>query len=143
MIAQRPLWPLTDQTPIDYYLYMAKENRLNFLRSAYSSLNPKRLSGVHDISFAARDGLNIPGYLTLPPDISFENAKNLPVIVCPHGPYARDFKRFDWVVQMLSAQGYAVLQINFRGSNSYGKAFEAAGRKQWGQAMQDDITDKY
>ena len=130
------------QTPIDYYLYMAKENRLNFLRSAYSSLNPKRLSGVHDISFAARDGLNIPGYLTLPPDISFENAKNLPVIVYPHGgPYARDFKRFDWVVQMLSAQGYAVLQINFRGSTGYGKAFEAAGRKQWGQAMQDDITD--
>ena len=130
------------QTPIDYYLYMAKENRLNFLRSAYSSLNPKRLSVVHDISFSARDGLNIPGYLTLPPDISFESAKNLPLIVHPHGgPYARDFKRFDWVVQMLSSQGYAVLQINFRGSTGYGKAFEAAGRKEWGQAMQDDITD--
>ena len=130
------------QTPMDYYLYMAKENRLNFLRSAYSSLNPKRLSVVHDISFSARDGLNIPGYLTLPPDISFESAKNLPLIVHPHGgPYARDFKRFDWVVQMLSSQGYAVLQINFRGSTGYGKAFEAAGRKEWGQAMQDDITD--
>ncbi len=130
------------QAPIDYYLYMAQEKRLNFLRSAYTALDPKHLSVVHDISFSARDGLTIPGYLTLPPDATLESAKKLPLIVHPHGgPYARDFKRFDWLVQMLSAQGYAVMQINFRGSTGYGKTFEAAGRKEWGQSMQDDITD--
>ena len=84
------------RAPIDYYLYLAQEKRLNFLRSAYTALDPKHLSVVHDISFSARDGLTIPGYLTLPPDATLENAKKLPLIVHPHGgPYARDFKRFD------------------------------------------------
>ena len=130
------------QTAVDYYFYMAKDKKLNFLRSAYQNLEPEKLSPVHDVAFHARDGLLIPGYITLPLGLTPDTAKNLPLIVHPHGgPYARDFKRFDWLVQMLAAQGYAVLQINFRGSTGYGKAFEAAGYKEWGQAMQDDITD--
>ncbi len=68
--------------------------------------------------------------------------KPLPFVVLPHGgPHARDFLRFDWLAQLMTSQGYGVLQMNFRGSTGYGADFFEAGKKQWGQAMQDDITD--
>lgn len=91
------------------------------------------------ISYKAGDGLDIAAVLTLPPG---REAKNLPVIVLPHGgPAARDFPGFDWWAQALATRGYAVLQPNFRGSTGYGAEFERAGHGQWGRQMQTDISD--
>ena len=91
------------------------------------------------VQYIARDGLTIHGYLTLP---AGSDGKNLPVVINPHGgPWARDTWGFDGEVQFLANRGLAVLQMNFRGSTGYGRAFWEAGFKQWGLAMQDDITD--
>jgi dipeptidyl aminopeptidase/acylaminoacyl peptidase len=91
------------------------------------------------IEYQSRDGLTIHGYLTLPLG---REAKNLPAVVNPHGgPWARDTWGFNPEVQFLANRGYAVLQMNFRGSTGYGRKFWEASFKQWGQKMQDDITD--
>ena len=98
------------------------------------------MSEMQPISFTTRDGLTIHGYLTLPTGI--KEVKNLPVVVNPHGgPWARDSWGWNPEVQFLANRGYAVLQINFRGSTGYGKNFWMASFKQWGQTMQNDITD--
>jgi dipeptidyl aminopeptidase/acylaminoacyl peptidase len=90
------------------------------------------------ISYRSRDGLMIHGYLTLPRG----GGKNLPLIVNPHGgPWSRDVWGYNPEVQFLANRGYAVLQVNFRGSTGYGRKFWEASFKQWGKAMQDDITD--
>ena len=87
----------------------------------------------------SRDGLTIPGYLTLPLGVE---AKNLPVVVNPHGgPWHRDTWGYNPEVQLLANRGYAVLQMNFRGSTGYGNKFWESSFKQWGQTMQDDVTD--
>src|SRR5690606_26326251 len=89
--------------------------------------------------FMARDGLEIHGYLTLPIGVE---ARDLPVVVNPHGgPWARDSWGFNPEVQFLANRGYAVLQINFRGSTGYGRQFWEASFGQWGLSMQDDISD--
>jgi dipeptidyl aminopeptidase/acylaminoacyl peptidase len=91
------------------------------------------------ISYTSRDGLTIHGYLTLPKG---KPAKNLPVIVNPHGgPWTRDYWGFNPEVQFLANRGYAVLQMNYRGSTGYGKKFWLKSVKQWGGTMQNDITD--
>ena len=132
----------SDTMPNQYYLYDSVDRRMARISVSYPNLNQSNLSPVLDVTYRARDGLKIPGYLTLPYGVSLETARNLPFVIHPHGgPHARDFKRFDWLVQMLASQGYGVLQMNFRGSTGYGLAFEEAGYRQWGQAMQDDITD--
>ena len=97
-------------------------------------------NGPHETDqYKSRDGLTIHGYLTVP---NGKEAKNLPVIVNPHGgPWARDVWGWNPEVQMLAHQGYAVLQMNYRGSTGYGRKFWEASFKQWGRKMQDDITD--
>lgn len=91
------------------------------------------------VKYTSRDGLVIHGYLTLPKGVA---AKNLPVVVNPHGgPWYRDSWRFNPEVQLLANRGYAVFQPNFRGSTGYGRKFWEASFKQWGRAMQDDVTD--
>ena len=91
------------------------------------------------IIYTSRDGLTIHGYLTLPKG---KSAKGLPVVVNPHGgPWYRDSWRFNPEVQFLASRGYAVFQMNFRGSTGYGREFWEASFKQWGGTMQDDITD--
>jgi dipeptidyl aminopeptidase/acylaminoacyl peptidase len=90
------------------------------------------------IVYPSSDGLEIPAYLSLPKGVS---PKNLPLLVIPHGgPWARDGWGFSGFAQWLTNRGYAVLQMNFRGSTGYGKKFLNAGNKQWGMLMQDDIT---
>jgi dipeptidyl aminopeptidase/acylaminoacyl peptidase len=90
------------------------------------------------ITYKSSDGLEIPAYLSLPKGV---DAKGLPLIVFPHGgPWARDGWGFNPMAQWLTNRGYAVLQMNFRGSTGYGKKFLNAGNKQWGMLMQDDIT---
>lgn len=94
---------------------------------------------VQMVQYKAGDGMEIPAVLTLPPGRA---AKNLPVVVLPHGgPSSRDYPGFDWWAQSLASRGYAVLQPNFRGSDGYGVAFRRAGHREWGGKMQSDLSD--
>jgi len=122
-----------------YYLYDQMNHKLKKLADVSPWLKEVELANVQPIQYRSRDGLAIHGYLTLPKGIE---PKNLPVVVNPHGgPWARNHWSFDPEVQFLVNRGVAVLQMNFRGSTGYGKAFWMAGFKQWGRQMQDDITD--
>ena len=124
------------------YLYNAEARELQGVSIQYPGLEGSALGEVYPVEYQARDGLKLPAYLTLPNGLSPDTARGLPFVVLPHGnPHARDFRRFDWVTQMLANEGYGVLQMNFRGSTGYGTALEKAGRQQWGQVMLDDITD--
>lgn len=121
------------------YLYDHAAGRLEKLAELSPWLNESDMADVQPIHFTARDGLTIHGYLTLPKG---EISGRLPIVVNPHGgPWARDVWGFDPETQFLANRGVGVLQINFRGSTGYGKAFWEAGFKQWGGKMQDDITD--
>ena len=98
------------------------------------------MAEMRPIAFAARDGQALHGFLTVP---NGSNGKQLPVVVLPHGGpfFVADNWGFDPEIQMLAAAGYAVLQVNYRGSSQYGRAFSQAGAREWGGKMQDDITD--
>ena len=125
-----------------YFIYDVASGKLDKLADVSPWLNEEHMANVNPIEFTSRDGLKIRGYLTLPKGYTLENARNLPVVVNPHGgPWARDSWGFNPEVQFLANRGYAVLQINFRGSTGFGKEFWMKSFKQWGQAMQDDITD--
>ncbi len=129
----------SDRNPGDYYLYDGTSRKVQYLFSVLPGINPSAMAKMRPVSFKARDGTIIHGYLTLPRG----ERKNLPLIVNPHGgPFGiRDFWDFDPEVQFLAYHGYAVLQVNYRGSGGYGAPFQEAGYKQWGGTMQDDLTD--
>ena len=128
-----------DRSPGKYYIYDFKTEKTDEVSNPYSWINEKHMSHVKPISYKSRDGLEIHGYLTIPLGMK---PRNLPVIINPHGgPWYRDEWFYNPEVQFLANRGYAVLQMNFRGSTGYGKKFWEAGFKQWGKAMQDDITD--
>jgi pimeloyl-ACP methyl ester carboxylesterase len=111
-------------------------SRISFVNNA---MKQSRYAPVKTIRYKARDGLEIPAILTLP---KARAAKNLPLIVLPHGgPGARDVESWDWWVQFLAWRGYAVVQPNFRGSTGFGSAFKAKGEGEWGLKMQDDLND--
>ncbi|HTA62572.1 MAG TPA: prolyl oligopeptidase family serine peptidase [Bacteroidia bacterium] len=129
----------SDRMPGKTYLYDFITKEIKEAANPCPWIIEKQMSHTKPITYTARDGLLIHGYLTLP--IGLE-AKNLPVIVHPHGgPWSRDEWGYDSEVQFLANRGYAVLQVNFRGGTGYGKKFYVAGFKQWGGKMQDDITD--
>lgn len=97
------------------------------------------IAPVKSITYRARDGLQIHGYLTMPLG---KATGPIPFVVLPHGgPYARDYIGFDYIAQMIASRGYGVLQPNFRGSTGYGNDFLLAGFREWGRKMQDDVTD--
>ncbi|HVJ52155.1 MAG TPA: S9 family peptidase [Aliidongia sp.] len=128
-----------DRTRGDYYLYDTKTKALTHVATPAPWLKPDELAEMQPITYKARDGLEIHGYLTLPVGIE---AKNLPLVVNPHGgPWVRDDWGFNPEVQFLANRGYAVLQMNYRGSTGYGRKFWEASFGQWGRTMQDDITD--
>lgn len=121
------------------YLYQVKNKSLVKISERAPWLHNRLLCERMPIAFRASDGLLIHGYLTLP---NGKPGVNLPVVVNPHGgPWDRDYWGWNPEVQFLANRGYAVLQINYRGSTGYGRAFWEAGFKQWGRAMQQDITD--
>ncbi|MBK9636773.1 MAG: S9 family peptidase [Bacteroidetes bacterium] len=123
-----------------YYFYDKTTDKLTKLHELSPWINENDMCNMQPIRYEARDGKTIHGYLTLPKNV--KEAKNLPVIINPHGgPWARDSWGWNPEVQFLANRGYAVLQMNFRGSTGYGKSFWEASFKQWGQAMQNDITD--
>ena len=129
----------SDRDAGTYYLYQVKTKKLDKIASVKPWLKAEDLAEMKPIKYQSRDGLTIHGYLTIPKGSS---GKNLPLVVHPHGgPWARDVWGFNSIVQFLANRGYAVLQMNFRASSGYGKKFWKAGFKQWGLAMQDDITD--
>ena len=128
-----------DRTPGSRYLFDSKSGDLTKLVDVAPWLKESDLAQMKPIEFTSRDGLTLHGYLTLPLG---RDPKNLPVVVNPHGgPWARDQWGYNPEVQFLANRGYAVLQINFRGSTGYGRKFWEASFKQWGRTMQDDISD--
>ena len=130
-----------DTDPGRFYLYDAAKKTATFLLARRPWIKPEQMASTEPIEVDARDGLKLQGLLTRPPGKA--QAKHLPMIVFVHGgPYGvRDHWRFDAHVQLLASRGYAVLQVNFRGSGGYGPAFLHAGFREWGGKMQDDVTD--
>jgi dipeptidyl aminopeptidase/acylaminoacyl peptidase len=125
--------------PLSYYYLDRKTHQAAELGSTFPGLRQSDLGEMKPYPYAARDGLPIHAYLTIPPG---RVPNNLPVVVMPHGgPDSRDAIGFDWWTQFMANRGYAVLQPNFRGSSGYGSKFTGAGLHQWGLKMQDDITD--
>ena len=134
------LYSYSDRDPGTYWLYDTKQKNLSKIASTRPWLKVEQLAEMKPLKYKARDGLIIPAYLTLPKGA--KKNQPLPVVVLPHGgPWWRDVWGYDKDVQFLANRGYAVFQMNFRGSTGYGKKFWQASFKQWGRAMQDDITD--
>lgn len=122
-----------------YHLIDLEAGVVTPVGSAYRAITPDLVAPVSTLSYRAADGLEINGYLTVPPG---REAKDLPLVVLAHGgPAARDAMGFDWWAQALASRGYAVLQANFRGSTGYGLDFLEAGYGEWGRKMQTDLSD--
>ena len=129
----------SDKSRGTYYSYDVEKNEINELAKISPWLNEDHMAEMKPITYTSRDGLTIPGYLTLPVG---SDGKNLPFVVHPHGgPWARDSWGYNSEVQFLANRGYAIFQMNFRGSTGYGRKFWESSFKQWGKTMQDDITD--
>lgn len=129
----------SDKSLGSYFLYDVETSNLQKIADISPWIDEKYMADMEPISYNSQDGLTIHGYLTLPKGVE---PKNLPVVINPHGgPWYRDSWGYNAEVQFLANRGYAVLQMNFRGSTGYGRTFWEAGFKQWGRKMQDDITD--
>jgi dipeptidyl aminopeptidase/acylaminoacyl peptidase len=121
------------------YIYEVSSDKLTKLADISPWLNENDLCEMKPISYTSRDGLKINGYLTLPKG---KDPKNLPVVINPHGgPWHRDLWGYNPEVQLFANRGYAVLQVNFRGSTGYGRKFWESSFKQWGKTMQNDVSD--
>lgn len=129
----------SDINPGVAYLYDMETGKTEFLYKPRPNLPSEYLAKMKPIKYKSRDGLTIHGYLTVPKGVK---AKNLPVIVNPHGgPWWRDHWGYNPDAQFFANRGYAVFQMNFRSSTGYGKSFFNAGKRKWGEEMQHDITD--
>lgn len=133
------LFSTSSSEPGAYYLGDRDKKTLTIISERYANLSKISLPNKNRISYKARDGLNIEAYLTFPKG---KERANLPVIIFPHGgPISFDGSEFDYWTQFFANRGYAVLQMNFRGSSGYGHDFMQAGLQGWGKAMQDDVED--
>lgn len=130
----------SDRNPGDFYLFDLERRKLDFLLSLRPWIDPERMAPATPIELKARDGLRLDGYITSRQGLA-KTAQ--PLVVIPHGgPHGvRDSWSWDPWAQYFAAQGYAVLQLNFRGSGGYGADHESAGYRHWGDTMQDDLTD--
>jgi dipeptidyl aminopeptidase/acylaminoacyl peptidase len=125
--------------PTTYYRFDRASRRVDRLFSEDPGLERVQLAGKEPISFTARDGMTIHGYLTLPVGVP---PKSLPMVVLAHGgPWTRDTWSLDFPVQWLANRGYAVLQVNFRASTGYGKSYQNAGNLEWGGKVIRDLVD--
>ena len=131
----------TDTSAGDFYLYNKKKNGLTHLFTNLEHLDPNAMARTEPISFTASDGQVISGYMTYPKGM--KAGDEIPLVTLVHGgPHGiRDYWNYNPEVQLLAAQGYGVLQVNFRGSGGYGFAFEASGYQEWGARMQLDIIE--
>lgn len=130
----------SDRSPGEYYLYDRDAGKARYLLSRRTWIDPEHMAEREPIEFKARDGTVLHGYLTVPPD---RELKSLPLVVNPHGGpfFVRDEWFWDADAQFLASRGFAVLQVNFRGSNGYGRLFSEGGKRGWGTVMIDDIVD--
>jgi dipeptidyl aminopeptidase/acylaminoacyl peptidase len=130
----------SDRDPGVYYLFDSTTKKIEELAVLKPGIDPDQMAPMRPVTFQSRDGLTLHAYLTLPLG---REPKKLPLVIHPHGgPYGiRDSWGFDPEVQFYANRGYAVLQVNFRGSGGYGARFERAGWKKWGLEMQHDLTD--
>lgn len=134
------VWTGDERTPGKPWLYFDDTGKAIALPEPSPWISDDAMAPMKSVRYRARDGLDIPAYLTLPTNT--EKAQGLPAIVLPHGgPYVRDYKEWDYWVQFLVSRGYAVLQPNFRGSSGYGGRFRAMGYGEWGDDMQQDVAD--
>jgi dipeptidyl aminopeptidase/acylaminoacyl peptidase len=128
-----------DAGPVSYYAYDTATSAGSFLFEHQPELSRYDLAPMEPFTYQARDGLTVHGYLSFPPG---QERADLPAVLLVHGgPWARDTWGYDPQAQWLANRGYLCVQVNFRGSTGYGKAFLNAGNRQWGAAMQDDLTD--
>lgn len=139
-VSRRLIFASSDRDPGVYYLFDRTSRKLEELAVLKPGIEPEQMAAMKPVMFKARDGLAIHAYLTLPVG---REAKALPLVIHPHGgPFGiRDSWGFNPEVQFYANRGYAVLQVNYRGSGGYGRAFERAGWKKWGLEMQHDLTD--
>ena len=137
---KRMLWfGYSDQDPGEYYLVDLEKHSFKLLRRHMGWIKPAQMAPMLAAKYKARDGLLIHGFLTVPLG---HDPKNLPLVVMPHGgPWVRDVWGYDPIVQLLANRGYAVLQMNYRGSPGYGEELYANARRQVGRQIQDDIED--
>jgi dipeptidyl aminopeptidase/acylaminoacyl peptidase len=130
---------LEDAAPVHWYLWERALHRATLLFSNRPELDTYVLAPMEPISYEARDGMRLHGYLTLPPGLP---PSGLPAVVLVHGgPWVRDTWGLDNEVQWLANRGYAVLQVNYRGSTGYGKDYLNAGDREWGARMSSDLLD--
>ena len=128
----------SDVRPSEYFVLDMNEKRLRRIGSANPALANAPFAPMKSIRIKAPDGTLLPGYLTLPVG---SDGKKLPTVIYPHGgPHARDNWGFDPMVQFMASRGFAVIQVNFRGSTGYGEDWYDAGLRNWGTVMVDDIT---
>lgn len=128
-----------DLGPVRFSMWDRKAKKAELIFSAQPKLEGLPLAAMKPVTIPARDGLKLPGYLTLPVG---KAPKALPMVLLVHGgPWARDLWGQNSTVQQFANRGYAVLQVNFRGSTGFGKKFLNAGNRQWGLAMHDDLID--
>ena len=131
---------VSDRNPGELYIFDTQAKKIDPFMNRADWLDRSRLGKIQPAYFKSRDGVDIDVMLTTP---AGSDGKNMPLIVHPHGgPFGvQDSWGYNRDVQMMTAHGYAVLQVNFRGSGGYGKQFQELGQKQWGLSMQDDLTD--
>ena len=131
----------SDRVPSEYYLFSKSQNRLQFLLAQRPWIREADSHAMQPVEFTSRDGMTITGYLTLPKNASATN--RVPLVVNPHGGPHGPYDSWGYLpdTQFLASQGYAVLQVNFRGSGGFGADFEAAGFRKWGREIQYDIID--
>jgi len=128
-----------DNGPISFYVYNRKDQTVTFLFENKPEIGTYTLAETKPISFTARDGLTVHGYLTLPAE---GEKTHLPLVLNVHGgPWSRDTWGYNPLAQWFANRGYACLQINFRGSTGYGKDFLNAGNREWGRNMHNDLVD--
>ena len=130
----------SDRSRGTYYYYDIEKDELITLAELSPWLKTNDMAKMSPVKYESRDGLTIHGYLTLP--INYNKGDRIPVVVNPHGgPWVRDYWGFNSEIQFLANKGYAVFQMNYRGSTGYGRSFWEKSFKQWGKDMQNDITD--
>jgi dipeptidyl aminopeptidase/acylaminoacyl peptidase len=138
-------WVVEVEGPNDsghFYLVDTKAKRALPLGAQYPGVKAEDVGAFQWFHYTAKDGTKLNGVLTLPPGKTIDTARNLPLVMLPHGgPAGHDTPRFDWWAQALASRGYAVFQPNFRGSDGFGQKFERAGWGQWGKLMQSDVSD--
>lgn len=134
------VYAYSDRNPGDFYVFDRTKKEATHLASRRQWVDPERMAAMRSVWIKARDGRMLHGYLTTPPG---SDGKNLPLVINPHGgPFGPfDIWAFNTEPQMLASRGYAVLQVNFRGSGNYGREHMQSGYRQWGLKMQDDLVD--